>query len=173
MIKARIGNFCLLPFDKLTIRTKQNITETREVLVKETKHAILSEFRQKERRQNEIFYGEVGETDFIIKRAISYKNSFIPTIKGTIKQNNFNIQTTDINIKMRMNMFMILVVSIWFVGLIFIISSILVGTIGNENNFHFPIIMLVFGYFSITGFFSYETSKTRKLLIDIFEGEEI
>lgn len=176
MIYTRVGSFCLLPFDKFKIHTKQNILNTREAIVKETRLATLSELRQRERVQEETFYGEIGETHFTIKRSISYKNSFIPIIKGTLKNSEFSIQGTQIEIKLRMSIFVMMFGLVWFGVMIFMLLSIIIHLVSDKNSNSetvIPIAMMLFGYFLFTGSFSYEAAKARKLLLVIFEGKEV
>lgn len=176
MIKARIGSFCLLPFDKFTIGTKLRISEAREALSNETKPTTKGDLGFKNFDYSKKFYGEVNERNFTIRRTIEYRNSFLPTIKGTIKQSSFSIQETDINIEMRMGIFVMVFGAIWFGILILTSLSILIQILENSNRDSdtiIPIIMLIFGYVLFTGSFSYEAAKARKLLIAIFEGEEV
>ena len=63
------------------------------------------------RKYDEYFNGTVKEDSFKIQRNINYKNSFLPVIIGTIKSSE---NGTEINIKMRLNLFIKGFMIFWF-----------------------------------------------------------
>ena len=93
------------------------------------------------RNYDEFFNGNISEDSFKIQRNISYRNSFLPVIIGTIKETD---NGSEISMKMRLSLFVTGFMIFWFSFVI--IFCLMMPFI----KFDFPIslvpyLMLVFG----------------------------
>lgn len=117
------------------------------------------------------YEGQINEMTFTIKRIISYRNSFLPRINGTI-QHDFD--GTTIEIKMRMNILVTVFIFIWCCGVGLGCAEVLSHLI-NYKTFHpttlIPFGMLIFMYTLTLGGFKYESSKAKKDLQSLFEAD--
>ena len=119
------------------------------------------------------YEGNIIGNSFNISRLISYRNSFLPRIKGIIEK-DFN--GTKVNVKMRVNTFVIIFMFIWFGGvgvgcLAVLVSGFKFGSQNFEPMTLIPFGMLIFGYALVTGGFKYESIKSKKYLAELFEAE--
>lgn len=117
------------------------------------------------------YEGSINGNSFSITRIIGYRNSFLPRINGVIEK-DFN--GSKINVKMRLHVFVIVFMCIWFggvgVGCLAVLTPLF-----NSDTFEpmklIPFGMLLFGYALVTGGFKYESIKSRKYLAQLFEAE--
>lgn len=121
-----------------------------------------------------VFQGNVYSHNFEISRIISYRNSFLPQIKGNIKPNNNSII---IDIKMHLHPFVIVFLFIWFVGVILgcivtatvLIYSLIQGS-ALSPGLIIPFAMLAFGIGLSTIPFWSEVKKAKSELNKIFNN---
>ncbi len=118
------------------------------------------------------YEGKLNEDgSFDIRRIISYRNSFLPVIKGQIDQ-DFN--GTQIKVKMRLHLVVLIFMMLWSVGVsLALVIALLFGIVGNEVHpiSFIPLGMLLFGYAITMGGFKYESTKSKKFLAKLFDSE--
>lgn len=117
------------------------------------------------RNYNEFFNGKISEDSFKIQRNISYRNSFLPVIIGSIKENE---NGSEIKMKFRLNLFVSGIMIFWFSFVI--LFCIIMPFV----KFEFPIclvpyFMLVFGAFLVTIPNKIESKKAKEKLEDLLE----
>ncbi|WP_210411434.1 hypothetical protein [Oceanispirochaeta crateris] len=112
---------------------------------------------------NKVFHGQVHQDHFKIYRQISYRNSFLPQIKGRMTQKE---NKTIIDVSMKLHPFVIAFMTLWFSGLISACMSFFLSPW--KPFFFVPIIMLIFGILLCTLPFWYEVKKSKNELFKIF-----
>lgn len=161
-----------LPFENITYRTKLELEEIQkrinEVIEPKKTFRMTGIFGNSSHKPYE---GSINGNSFSITRIIGYRNSFLPRINGVIEK-DFN--GSKINVKMRLHVFVIVFMCIWFggvgVGCLAVLTPLF-----NSDTFEpmklIPFGMLLFGYALVTGGFKYESIKSRKYLAQLFEAE--
>ncbi|WP_300663801.1 hypothetical protein [Fluviicola sp.] len=130
----------------------------------------------KAKKPTSSYIGKIAEKSFKISRNISYGNSFLPVIKGTVSS---FLNKTEIRISMKMHLavtiFMIFWLSLTGIVASFILITILQSLI--SFNFHglgfpmlIPVMMFLFGYLMMLFGFKYEARKSKKELNILFEA---
>lgn len=119
------------------------------------------------------YEGQINGQTFSIKRIISYRNSFLPRINGVIER---DFDGLTIKVKMRLHIFVIVFLCIWFglVGLACI--AFLTQTLSSSEinpAALIPFGMLLFAYLLTMGGFKFESNKSKKDLQRIFNAEII
>jgi YD repeat-containing protein len=104
------------------------------------------------------FVGTVGGRSFLIRRAIQYRNSFLPQIRGKIVATPTGSRT---NVFMFMHPFSLIFMLVWFGFLISIESRLLNANIAQS---YVPIGLIVFGLVLSLGGFFFEALKVMPLL---------
>jgi hypothetical protein len=160
----------ILPFEKLIIRSTMS---EEEVL-----RRINSLLEPKKKFQVGVFgpvsyggyLGELNDKKFNLRRNISYKNSFLPEIIGTVERVNGD---TVVKVVMRPHIFIIIFLFFWCfaVGFGFITSL----SHSNDANKVFstiliPIGLIIFAYLLTMAGFKFESNKTKKDFNKLFEG---
>lgn len=115
MINFRIGDFSVLPFDKLVIESDLNIAEASATLYSKVDFRPSLELIFKKKVNGKEFQGNVNNYRFNIKRIISYRNSFLPIISGKIEKRAYPIKGSQISVTMRMNCF-VMIFSMFWIG---------------------------------------------------------
>ena len=117
------------------------------------------------------YEGDISGVSFNITRIISYRNSFMPIIKGNIEK-DFNV--TKINVKMRLHPLVLAFVLIWCGVIGVACLGILISSV-SKGNFDpialIPFGMILFGYGLTTASFKYESKKSKKYLAQLFEAK--
>lgn len=157
-----------LPIDQMTYFTPMSAAQVRERIAAaiEPKQMIRNPFK---RTNTKPYEGQLHHNDFQINRIIHYRNSFLPQIKGQIRPKDLG---TEVNIKMRLSVFVYIFLSIWcgslgiFV-LVFSASNMMKGTF--DPVVLVPLGMLLFAYVMVTAGFKYEANKAKKDLVEILE----
>lgn len=158
-----------LPYENIIYESNLTESDLRDRISQniESKKSFRVGFGNKNTKPYE---GYINGNIFEINRIVSYRNSFLPQIKGVISQAN---GATRINVKMRMHIFIYIFLTIWCggVGLAFI--AMLISSI-NNNNFEpaifIPFGMLIFAYLLTTGGFKFESSISKKDLEKILNS---
>ncbi len=120
-------------------------------------------------RNDGCFMGTVDNHSFQIRRQVFYRNRFLPNINGTIEP---HLNGSRIHVIMKLNFVQIAGMSIrmFFATLV----SIVILCIYAEPNFGSIMLIvfaiLIFGYVLTIVRFKDESSKARKTLCDIFQG---
>lgn len=123
------------------------------------------------------YTGTLSKTDFKISRNISYQNSFLPVIEGTI--GSFSGKT-EIRISMKLHILVKVFMIIWLsltglaaLGVLIVALNLLVK--GRIHVMHpmtlIPIGMFLFGYMLMLFTFKIEAGKSKRDLNALFEGE--
>ena len=163
-----------LPFENITYRTKLELEEIQkrinEVIEPKKTFRMKGIFGSSNHKPYE---GSVNGNSFSITRIIGYRNSFLPRINGIIKK-DFN--GNKVNVKMRLHVFVIIFMFIWFggVGIGFLAALVSWFKFGSQNFEPMSLIpfgMLIFGYALVTGGFKYESIKSKKYLAQLLEAE--
>lgn len=160
----------ILPLEKLILSTRLSKAQVIEKLNENVEPEKSLGFGSSNFSYKKAYIGKIDGDRFEIKRAINYRNSFLPLIKGTV---NSEIGRTKIEISMKPNDFVIAFMGIWFGGVsIACIASIHVIMTQEFNPFLLiPFAMLLFGIALILAAFKTESSKSKKDLLAILEAE--
>jgi hypothetical protein len=119
---------------------------------------------------NRRFEGTVNATTFDVSRIISYRNSFVPQIHGTIAPEG---NGSRISISMQLHVVVLAFLLVWVtlvctIGGVFAVSSIRNG--GPAEEALIPLGMFVFVWAMTVGGFWYEAWKAERLLCSITDG---
>lgn len=116
------------------------------------------------------YIGKIIGNSFEIKRAISYRNSFLPQIKGEIYS---DFDGTKIKVNMKPHSFVLVFMTIWFGGVFIgcIATTFALFTKEFTPFFLIPFGMLIFGIALLYGAFKTESSTSKKDLMKILEAE--
>jgi len=164
----------LLPFENITYRTALSEEEVIRRLTDfiEPKKVFRMSFSRSSSAKP--YEGEITGRQFTINRIITYRNSFLPEITGTIQRDN---NATVIHVKMRLHVFVLIFLLIWcsIVGTFVRVSvTSLMGAIQGhkiENQDLIPLGMIVLMCVLTIGAFKFESSKSKKDLQKLVEGE--
>ncbi|PYF74416.1 hypothetical protein [Pedobacter nutrimenti] len=159
----------LLPFENIYYKTK---LKAEEVICRLNEHVgpekpLLSSILVT--GSDKPYEGEIYGKQFQIRRIINYRNSFLPRISGVVKE---EAGETQIFVKMRLHLFVMVFLSVFCVFLIGI--SVLIFC--KEDGVIFPwtlvpIAMLLFAFTMTVGCFKVESKRSKKDLKEIFEAE--
>ncbi len=154
-----------LPFETIVIETPL----TKEEAISNLTKSIEPEktFRFLNKSDTKHFEGQLRGNEFEIKRIISYRNSFLPIVKGRLQ----TIGTgTRLTVNMRVHVAVMIFMAVWFgfVGLFFVVS--LLGSEDNGETILLPLGMLLFGYALTMGGYLFESYRTKEILTDITKG---
>lgn len=119
------------------------------------------------------YIGKVFNNQFEIKRAINYRNSFLPIIKGEIQD---AVNGSKIKIKLKLVDIVKVFMIIWLSGVF--LACIAVGTNFAINGFDpetgftilIPFGMLLFGILMVTISFKAESRKSKKDLEEMLQA---
>jgi len=120
---------------------------------------------------NKYFKGFAMYNSFKIAPDINYKNSFAPDIIGKIEP---YISESRVHIKMKLTGLAIGFMSVWFGFLIIACMSVINNYLLAKKSelTIIPIgILFIFGYCLVLGSFKYESTRCKRILLEIFEGE--
>ncbi|MCU0433984.1 MAG: hypothetical protein MUC87_11060 [Bacteroidia bacterium] len=161
----------LLFFDKLTLETRLSVYEVHQRL----QHYVLkrdnlfNSFVTQEPQH--IFEGRYSDESFLIRRIINYRNHFLPMLEGNYELTG---NRTRMKIKMRLPKLLYLIfplIIIILTGIFYQITS--KSEVGVGPEMYISLAMPLLFYLIVFGFFRYEVKRAQKLLIRIFEAEEM
>ena len=113
------------------------------------------------------YVGNVNENNFVIRRIINYRNSFLPNIKGEFVS---TISGTRIDVVMKLNNFVVVFLALWlsgiFVACIYSTYSILIDGFAVASLI--PFFMLIFAIIILQFAFNFEVKRSIKDLEKIF-----
>lgn len=162
----------LLPYENFYIITKLKPEEVDSKLQQEVSPPRpIFNFSLFSSSQNTYFEGYAANGTFEIKRAINYRNSFLPQIKGTIEAWPGGSR---VHIKMSMMILVTIFMCFWLsfaaiAGFAFLNQEI--------NKEHYsagdfaPFGMFFFGYALAMGGFKYESRKAKAFLMEMLDGK--
>jgi hypothetical protein len=174
----------LLPFDRYTLVTGLKVAEVMRRMEENvapkrlTSNLVVTRWGQNDTHADKPYAGIIREQNFEISRVITYKNSFLPVIKGEVTH---FLGQTEIKVTSRPHISVLVFCTFWM-SVVFLLCLVLTfGIIKNgfEINKGFdpacliPYAMLVFGGLLFVGPYKIEANKTRKFLADLLEGEEV
>lgn len=165
-----------LPFENYVLITDLSVEEVRKRLsdiIKQKKKISTADFQSTQKP----YEGSLTGDTFTMSRIINNRNSFLPIITGHISQ---VFGQTEIKIKMRPVIFVLIFMSIWLGGVgLFCIGVLIAGIIkikeilqhGFSPMILIPFGMFIFGYgLAIVGF-KFESSDSKKFLATLFEAQ--
>ncbi|MET0945988.1 MAG: hypothetical protein ABWY22_11305 [Flavobacterium sp.] len=167
----------LLPFEKLVYHS----TLSKEELVIRLQNEIEAEksfgFRALKFSYSKPYIGKINSNRFEIKKVVNYRNSFLPVIKGEIKD---GINGAKIDVKMGLVDFVKAFMILWLIGVSFgcigaLYSLIFTDTVNSEAGFFMfiPFAMLLFGIAMVSFGFKAESQKSIKDLEGILQAKII
>jgi hypothetical protein len=167
----------ILPFEKLVYRS----TLTKEELLAHLQNEIEAEksfgFGANQFSYSKPYIGKIYNNTFEIKRAINYRNSFLPLIKGEVKD---DVNGSKINVNMKLIEIVKVFMIIWLGGvlvgcLVTSYSLIFKNGLNSEGGmFMFiPFFMLIFGMVLVSFGFKAESRKSIKDLEEILKAKII
>jgi len=172
----------LLPFEKYRIQTHLSEEEIIHRLDNITQHSgkrpssflfgLGTLFGQSSGARYE---GKIEPNNFKISRVISYRNSFLPVIQGTVSS---FLNQREIAISMSLNLFVKIFMGIWLtltsLASIFTLYRFFTGTDQDPSSpgIFIPLQMVVFGYLLMLLAFKFESRKSKKELNDLLEAQE-
>lgn len=167
----------ILPFEKLIYHS----TLTNEELLAHLQNEIEAEksfgFGVNNYSYSKPYIGKIYNNSFEIKRAINYRNSFLPKINGEIKN---DINGSKINVKMNLAEIVKVFMIIWLGGVLIACVATLYHIIFNnginsEGDFFMliPFFMLIFGVLMVSFGFKLESKKSIKDLEEILKAKII
>ncbi|MEN2413072.1 hypothetical protein [Flavobacterium mesophilum] len=167
----------LLPFEELFYHSSL----TNEELISRLQNEIEAEksfsFKLNYNSYTKPYIGTMSHNNFKIKRAISYRNSFLPIIEGKITS---DISGSKINIKMHLEEFVKVFMIIWLGGVLFACIAISYAYLfTNKTNTEdggaiiIPFGMLAIGLFMVSAGFKSESKKSIKDLEEILQAKII
>lgn len=161
-----------LPFENITYKSQLDSEEILRridgIIEPERTFRLTGVFGSQEPNRYE---GSITENSFSIMRIISYKNSFLPRIKGVVEE---GLDGRIVRVKMRLHNFVFAFMLFWLGVVGITCLGVLVSMLGNQDlapQTLIPFFMFIFGYALVTGGFKYESIKSRKFLADLFEAE--
>jgi len=165
----------LVPFEKYSLITSISPEEVHDRLAAsvDTSKSLFHASRG-----NKSYYGQVSQFSFKIQRKITYRNSFLPVVKGQVS--SFAGQTR-IDIQMRPHVAVSVFMLVWltFTGIACIaVSLVLIQRLMNSDDTKFnpalltPYAMFIFGYALVTFGFKSESKIAKKFLADLLEGRK-
>jgi hypothetical protein len=164
-----------LPFEELVYHSNL----TKEELLKQLQNEIEVEksfgFRANNYCYSKPYVGKIYKNSFEIKRAINYRNSFLPVIKGYIKD---DLNGSKIDIKMSLTDIVKVFMIIWLGG-VFLACLGVTYTLIFNNGFNteagffmfIPYLMLLGGIGMVIFGFKAESRKSVKDLKEILQAK--
>ncbi|CAM3386775.1 hypothetical protein FLLO111716_07605 [Flavobacterium longum] len=158
-----------LPFEKLTYSTKLSREEALAKLAENIAPEKPFGFGTPKTAYDKPYVGQCNGNAFNVKRAIGYRNSFLPMIKGEVVS---DISGTKVQVTMRPNVLVLVFMAFWMTG----VGAACVFTVFSANKqdlsvFSFiPFVMLFFGIGMLYGGFKIEANIAKKDLARILEA---
>lgn len=150
----------LIPYQRFEIKTNLSQEAARKKL------ASIVEPRQlgwRFSKDHNWFEGELTEQTFKISRIIRYRNSFLPTLEGTIQD---DLDSASLQITARPNWFIII---LWPLLIIILFYSVIFSA--GVTNIGLILLFIAFFYGLPTVLFNMELNNAKKLLNKAFERE--
>jgi hypothetical protein len=161
----------LLPFDYMIINTPLNPGAAYRILIDNVEERTTPFFDFQPRLDTKPYLGVIGSEKFRIWKVISYRNSFLPIIRGTIKENNSG---TILKITMMPAMSVLLFMSVWFGGLIFALVFLLLDKNDGKLNpaFIIPLLIIGMGLLFVSAGFNAEAISSKEDMKRIFGAKD-
>ena len=167
----------LFPFEKLVYHSTLNKEELIHHLQNEIEADKSFGFNARKSSYSKPYIGKIYTNRFEIKKVVNYRNSFLPIIKGEIKD---GINGAKIDVKMGLVDFVKAFMILWLGGVSFgcigaLYSLIFTDTANSEAGFFMfiPFAMLLFGLVMVSFGFKTESQKSIKDLEEILKAKII
>jgi len=159
-----------LPFENIILTTKLSKEQTFIRLTDNIEAEKSFGFGSHNTTYSKPYIGQIIGDNFEIKRAISYRNSFLPQIKGKVYS---EFDGTKIKVNMKPQDFVLVFMTIWFGGVFIGCVATIFALFTQEFTpfFLIPFGMLLFGIALLYGAFKTESSTSKKDLTRIFEAK--
>lgn len=164
----------ILPFDRYTLITELSQSEVMQRLrenVEARRNISMMGYNVAD-HSGKPYAGRVEGNHFEISRVITYKNSFLPVIKGDV--NASFPGKTEVMIRMSPGVFVLGFSAVWM--LMVLVGCVVVSGIMFYDGFNpmllIPFGMLVFGSLLFTVPYKIEAKKSRVFLSDLLEEDE-
>ena len=161
-----------LPFENYVLTTKLSPDEVLKRLSENIEPKKGFSFSLFGTKFTKTYTGQIRDTSFSMQRNINYRNSFLPQITGLVSS---NFGQTQVNIKMRPEISVLIFMSIWLGVAGFMCIMIAIFCI-SDGIFPFPIILplpfFAFGYLITYFGFKTESKKSKEFLAQLLEGVE-
>jgi hypothetical protein len=159
-----------LPIENIIYRTKLSKEEVIRRLTDNIEAVELYSFGVRNPTYSKPYFGKIGSNNFQIIRAIKYRNSFLPEIKGEIYS---EFDGTKIKVNMKPHSLVLVIMAFWLGGVFIgcIVTTYAMFTT-EFTPFHLiPFGMLIFGIALVFSGFKTESSASKKDLLRILEAE--
>src|SRR5262245_2784853 len=156
----------ILPYERLTIETTLPIEEAQRRLADAVEPKRM--LRWAWSTPTKPFQGTITGDRFEISRIIRYRNSFLPQIRGQIRQ---GYQGAAIDLTLQLHVLVLLFIAVWLAALgasVVVLISMAFGSGSSQIYSLIPAGMLVFVVLLCTLSFNFEASKAKALLKGLF-----
>ncbi len=164
-----------LPIENYTLTTKLSVDEVRVLIENNTGPKESFGLFTSNNNSSRPYEGSITGNSFTISRIINYSNSFLPIITGTISR---FIDKTEIKIKMRLQKFVTVFISVFMgaLGIAFLVQLVyFVSNWPGKSYFLLLNIFISFIFCSLLTYFAFkkESKISKQFLAHLLEGEEI
>ena len=166
-----------LPFDNFKLLTRLSATEVQHRMesITEPRKAFRGFFVI---QKTKLYQGHVAGNQFEISRIITYRNSFLPLIRGHVST---YMGQTEVAIRMRPVLFVLIFMGFWL-GIVGVICLVLTIEAFRQRDELLaqgvppvalvPFGMFVFGYMLLLLAYKTESRKSKAFLTQLLEAEE-
>jgi hypothetical protein len=120
-----------------------------------------------------LFRGSVDHDEFRLRRAIRYRNSFLPVLHGRIEA---TATGTRLRVSMRLDSWVVAFMGVWF-GVLTVVLVAAVAIVVGEGEFtplvFAPLLLFAFGYALTVGAFKLEEGRGRELLEAVLRARSV
>ncbi|GAA4360922.1 hypothetical protein [Kangiella marina] len=149
----------IIPYDKFDIELSSRPDEVLDIISNVTESDKLFKFSE-----GKEFSGSITENGFVIRKNITYRNSFLPIIEGEVKPSYDGILVT---ITMRLHTAVLCFMCFWFTGVGIACINVLANLDNFSNNSLIPFGMLLFGLGMVIFGFGLEAPKQKNRIVNL------
>ncbi len=155
----------LLPFDKFSLLSPHD----RPVVIEKLQHSLAEPKFFRFRRPSESYQGRVDDEGFKISPVISYRNSFLPIIRGRFEAHHMGVK---ILVTQRLHNLVLGFITFWITGVMSIGGFIALESGATLDDRLFIFGMLAAAWALVTGGFWWEARHTKEELMSILDASE-
>jgi hypothetical protein len=156
----------LLPYRHIELLSPLSVHEIEAILSDAAEPRRRFRFSSAER----IFEGIVTDHSFRLQRIISYRNSFLPQIRGKYAPHKVGCQVS-ITMRLHWVVFVFITVSLSGLGAATIFDCVAAFKYGSKADaLWIPLGMLLFVFILVVGGFSFEATKAERILTKLTCG---
>jgi hypothetical protein len=159
----------LFPAERFVIDAQAAPDEVRDRL----SSAVARGRRVSLRRPEAVFTGTVGPNSFELRPVLGYRNSFVPTARGSFAS---GIAGTRVDVRLRMLPAVAIFMAVWLSLAAAFFLGMLVIALRNPSRSWLPLVgiaFFAFGYLLMTLSFSYEARRIRTNLALVLSGTPV